>query len=70
MKIVPVLWKNDWCHLCGKRDRHKVNIFYPRNAEHKETPLVSNIRVCSRCLQIALDVIETAAIAEKHNALH
>ena len=38
----------DWCHLCGIRQSHLADIWYPNNAEHGG-PNDKYIRICSKC---------------------
>jgi hypothetical protein len=40
----------DWCHLCGERTPHTVDIDYKDNAEHpKSNPSSKYIRICVYC---------------------
>jgi hypothetical protein len=42
---------NDWCHLCGVRSDHTLDVWYPRNAEHVRPGMETvYVRICSRCL--------------------
>ena len=46
----------DWCHLCGNRESHLTDIWYPNNAEHGG-PNDKYIRICSKCSN---DIVQTA----------
>jgi hypothetical protein len=48
---------SDWCHLCGTRQDHNVEIWYPANAEHERQDSPHKgasrangfLRVCADC---------------------
>jgi hypothetical protein len=42
---------NDWCHLCGKRSDHHVDISYSENAENDDPKEFRSkyIRICAKC---------------------
>ncbi len=48
-------WK-DWCHLCGRRELHLADIWYPDNAEHGGADK-KYIRICSTC---GNDIVQTS----------
>ena len=52
---------NDWCHLCGNRQDHLVDIWYPLNAEHSNED-TQYIRICSECATLA---VKTQSAASK-----
>lgn len=39
---------NDWCHLCGLRQDHLADVWFPENAEHGGSDS-RYIRVCAVC---------------------
>lgn len=39
---------NDWCHICGKREKLLCDVWYPQNAEHDKKD-TKYIRICSVC---------------------
>ena len=50
-------WK-DWCHLCGRRELHLADIWYPNNAEHGG-PNDKYIRICSTC---GNNIVQTSGV--------
>lgn len=48
---------NDWCHICGNRNRGNVEIWYPKNAEH-ETKNTEYLRICRTCVEAAFALFQ------------
>ena len=49
----------DWCHICGARSFDNLEIFYPRNAEHKDGH-ERYIRICGGCVKRLQDTMALA----------
>lgn len=58
--------RDDWCHLCGKRESLLVDCFYPKNAEHGG-PKDVYLRVCFECVVVMLDVIDERSKEDKED---
>lgn len=51
--------EGDWCHICGKRQKGLLSVWYPKNAEHslklkdeeKGGEVTRYVRICHGCVK-------------------
>ncbi len=50
-------YRDDWCHVCGRRTEPLIDVRYPENAEHGG-PDSRYIRICLTCVLDFKDMME------------
>jgi len=52
MRQIRLHADSDWCHFCGRRDEHPVDVYYPADARQAGscTPNTRYVRVCRDCV--------------------